>query len=192
MRKSLVMAAVVLIAATGCGGGTGDTTGAASPTDKADTRAPVAHHLTVTSPAYRDGGTVPRRFTCDGADISPPIDLSGVPAGTRSLAVTVRDLDAPGGTFTHWLIRDIARPPAGCPPGRTRGAPSRAATASGGPATAAPARRTATTRTATSSRSTPPTAAHSSPPARLPERPPTRPPRTCGAPCPATPSPPAP
>ncbi|MFF7403667.1 YbhB/YbcL family Raf kinase inhibitor-like protein [Streptomyces murinus] len=108
MRKSLVMAAVVLIAVTGCGGGTGDTTGAASPTDKADTRAPVAHHLTVTSPAYRDGGTVPRRFTCDGADVSPPIDLSGVPAGTRSLAVTVRDLDAPGGTFTHWLIRDIA------------------------------------------------------------------------------------
>ncbi|OIK27573.1 hypothetical protein VT52_011185 [Streptomyces malaysiense] len=61
----------------------------------------------MTSTAYPDGGTVPRRFTCDGADVSPPLAFSGVPAGTRSLAVTVRDLDAPGGTFTHWLIWDI-------------------------------------------------------------------------------------
>ncbi|WDO05523.1 hypothetical protein ME763_07575 [Streptomyces murinus] len=85
MRKSLARAAVVLIAATGCGGGTGDATGAASPSDRTDTTTPAAaHHLTVTSTAYRDGGTVPRRFTCDGADVSPPIDLAGVPAGTRS------------------------------------------------------------------------------------------------------------
>ncbi|MEU6467021.1 hypothetical protein [Streptomyces sp. NPDC046976] len=60
MRKSLASAAVVLIAATGCGGGTGDATGAASPTGRTDTTTPaVARHLTVTSTAYRDGGTVP-------------------------------------------------------------------------------------------------------------------------------------
>ncbi|MEV7503622.1 hypothetical protein [Streptomyces sp. NPDC093018] len=82
----MASAAVVLIAATGCGGGTGDATGAASPTGRTDTTTPAAaRHLTVTSTAYRDGGTVPRRFTCDGADVSTPLALSGVPAGTRSL-----------------------------------------------------------------------------------------------------------
>ncbi|MYQ99131.1 MULTISPECIES: hypothetical protein [unclassified Streptomyces] len=73
MRESLAMAAVVLIAATGCGGGRTDTTTPAA-----------ARHLTVTNTAYQGGGTVPRRFTCDGADVPPPIDLAGVPADTRS------------------------------------------------------------------------------------------------------------
>ncbi|MEU5792592.1 YbhB/YbcL family Raf kinase inhibitor-like protein [Streptomyces sp. NPDC047813] len=115
MRRSLAIAAVCLAAVTGCGGGTGHATGAASPTDTTATRgtadttatAPAARRITVTSTAYADGGTVPRRFTCDGADVSPPLALSSVPAGTDSLAVTVRDLDAPGGTFTHWLIWDL-------------------------------------------------------------------------------------
>ncbi|MEU7497691.1 hypothetical protein AB0B52_11465 [Streptomyces griseofuscus] len=60
MRMSSVTAAAVLSAARGCGGGTGDAT---------DTTTPAAA----------------RRFTCDGADVSPPIDLAGVPADTRSL-----------------------------------------------------------------------------------------------------------
>ncbi|MFZ4236843.1 hypothetical protein ACOZGD_16875 [Streptomyces murinus] len=85
MRESSATAAVALIAATGCGGGTGDATGAASPSGRTDTTTPAAaHHLTVTSTAYQGGGTVPRRFTCYGADVPPPIALSGVPADTRS------------------------------------------------------------------------------------------------------------
>jgi len=55
----------------------------------------------LTSPAFRSGGTIPKRFTCDGADLSPPLRWSKPPAGTRSLAISVIDLDAHG--FLHWL-----------------------------------------------------------------------------------------
>jgi Raf kinase inhibitor-like YbhB/YbcL family protein len=63
--------------------------------------------LTVTSSAFADGAVIPRAFTCKGADVSPPLQWSGVPSGARSLALVVDDPDAPGGTFTHWVVFDI-------------------------------------------------------------------------------------
>jgi Raf kinase inhibitor-like YbhB/YbcL family protein len=60
-----------------------------------------APRFTLTSPAFRSGGMIPRRFTCDGADLSPPLRWRDPPAGTRSLAISVIDLDAHG--FVHWL-----------------------------------------------------------------------------------------
>jgi Raf kinase inhibitor-like YbhB/YbcL family protein len=59
--------------------------------------------LTLTSTAFEDGGAVPRRHTCDGEDVSPPLIWSGAPDATRSLALIVDDPDAPGRTFLHWL-----------------------------------------------------------------------------------------
>jgi Raf kinase inhibitor-like YbhB/YbcL family protein len=53
--------------------------------------------------AFEDAGDVPARHTCDGENVSPPLRWSGVPDGTRSLALIVDDPDAPVGTFTHWL-----------------------------------------------------------------------------------------
>lgn len=63
--------------------------------------------LTVVSPAFDDGDPVPRRFTCDGADISPPLSWSGVPFSARALAVVVTDPDAPGGTYVHWVLLNL-------------------------------------------------------------------------------------
>lgn len=60
--------------------------------------------LTLSSPMLTVGGEVPDRFTCLGEDLSPPLDWAGAPDGTRSLALTLRDPDAPHGTFTHWLV----------------------------------------------------------------------------------------
>jgi Raf kinase inhibitor-like YbhB/YbcL family protein len=59
--------------------------------------------IILTSPAFADGEPIPERFTCDGEDVSPPLDWSGVPEGTVSLALIVDDPDAPR-TFTHWVI----------------------------------------------------------------------------------------
>jgi Raf kinase inhibitor-like YbhB/YbcL family protein len=59
--------------------------------------------LTVTSPDLA-GGTFPREFTCDGANRPPRLQWSTPPSGTQELAVEMLDPDAPGGTFTHWLI----------------------------------------------------------------------------------------
>ncbi|WP_079161796.1 YbhB/YbcL family Raf kinase inhibitor-like protein [Streptomyces fodineus] len=117
MRRSWVIALAATAAVTGCGDG-GGRAAAPSPT--------AARRLTVTSSAYADGGTVPRRDTCDGAGLSPPLALTGVPAHTAALALLLRDRDAPHGTFTHWLVWDIdphtTRLPAGeHPRGATEG-----------------------------------------------------------------------
>ena len=61
----------------------------------------------LTSTAVVDGGTIPRRYTCDGEDRSPPLLWSAPPAGTGSLALVLDDLDAPGGRFIHWLAWGI-------------------------------------------------------------------------------------
>src|SRR6266508_1904857 len=59
--------------------------------------------LALTSTAFEDGEATPRRHTCDGDDLSPPLAWGGQPPETQSLALVVDDPDAPGGTFTHWL-----------------------------------------------------------------------------------------
>jgi Raf kinase inhibitor-like YbhB/YbcL family protein len=64
--------------------------------------------LVLTSSAFASGDRVPRRHTCEGEDLSPPLDWSGAPAGTSSLALIVDDPDAPGGTFTHWIAWAIS------------------------------------------------------------------------------------
>ncbi|MEA2624008.1 MAG: hypothetical protein QOD06_53 [Candidatus Binatota bacterium] len=61
----------------------------------------------LTSPDFKDGGDIPTAFTCDGADRSPKLQWNGAPQETRAFALTVDDPDAPGGTFTHWVIYNI-------------------------------------------------------------------------------------
>lgn len=64
--------------------------------------------FTISSPAFADGADIPVRHTCDGDDLSPRLTWSGTPAGARSLALVMDDPDAPRGTFTHWVLYDIA------------------------------------------------------------------------------------
>ncbi|MFQ6007488.1 MAG: YbhB/YbcL family Raf kinase inhibitor-like protein [Candidatus Zixiibacteriota bacterium] len=63
--------------------------------------------LTITSTAFQEGGIIPKQYTCDGADISPPLAWSGVPEGTKSLALISDDPDAPVGTWVHWVLFNI-------------------------------------------------------------------------------------
>jgi Raf kinase inhibitor-like YbhB/YbcL family protein len=67
------------------------------------------------SSAFADGAAVPRRFTCEGENVSPPLQWSDVPAGAKSFAVICEDPDAPGGTFHHWAAYDIAATQSGLP-----------------------------------------------------------------------------
>ena len=71
---------------------------------------PMTVHLT--SEAFAEGGSIPKQFTCDGENVSPPLAWTGLPEGTKSLALLVEDPDAPVGTFTHWIVwgLDPARP----------------------------------------------------------------------------------
>jgi Raf kinase inhibitor-like YbhB/YbcL family protein len=63
--------------------------------------------ITLSSPAFADGATIPRRFTCEGGGDSPALDWRGVPSGARSLALLVEDPDAAGGTYVHWTAWGI-------------------------------------------------------------------------------------
>jgi Raf kinase inhibitor-like YbhB/YbcL family protein len=63
--------------------------------------------LKVESSAFSEGDTVPIEFTCDGANVSPPLSWSGVPDDAAELRVSLRDPDAPRGTFTHWSVGGI-------------------------------------------------------------------------------------
>jgi Raf kinase inhibitor-like YbhB/YbcL family protein len=68
--------------------------------------------LTLTSPAFSPQGEIPRRFTCEGEDLSPPLAWSGVPEGTESLALIVDDPDAPDPnapkmTWVHWILYNL-------------------------------------------------------------------------------------
>lgn len=78
--------------------------------------------LQLTSPAFGDQQSIPERYTCDGAGISFPLRWSGVPAGTRSLALIVEDPDAPDPraprmTWIHWVAYDIPPGSGGLPDG---------------------------------------------------------------------------
>ncbi len=60
--------------------------------------------MLISSPDFAAGGTIPQQNTCDGQDINPVLNISGVPDAAKSLALIVEDPDAPGGTFVHWVI----------------------------------------------------------------------------------------
>lgn len=78
--------------------------------------------LTLTSPDFSQGNRLPQELTCDGPGTSPALDWSGAPAQTRSFALIVDDPDAPNGTFTHWLLYDIAPDATALPRGIEPGA----------------------------------------------------------------------
>ncbi len=63
--------------------------------------------IKVTSPAFGEGEMIPAEYTADGRNISPPLDWSPVPEGTKSFALINDDPDAPMGTWVHWVVYNI-------------------------------------------------------------------------------------
>ena len=57
--------------------------------------------------AFREGETIPRQHTCEGADLSPALEWSGEPAETKSFGLIMDDPDAPAGVWNHWLLWDL-------------------------------------------------------------------------------------
>lgn len=60
------------------------------------------------SSAFATGHVIPRKYTCDGINVSPPLEWLDVPAGSKNLLLVCYDPDAPGGVFYHWAAYDIA------------------------------------------------------------------------------------
>ncbi|HVI64360.1 MAG TPA: YbhB/YbcL family Raf kinase inhibitor-like protein [Bradyrhizobium sp.] len=105
--------------------------------------------MRLNSTAFADGSAIPRRFTCDGEDLSPPLNWSDAPTGTRSFALLCDDPDAPAGTWHHWAAYDIPATLTMLALGAASDAEKRLGSSRqsmifNGPATAAHARRVAT------------------------------------------------
>lgn len=64
-------------------------------------------NLKVFSTVFSHNGHLPPEYTCDGKDINPPIEVSDIPDGTKTLALIMEDPDAPRGTFDHWIVWNI-------------------------------------------------------------------------------------
>jgi Raf kinase inhibitor-like YbhB/YbcL family protein len=108
MRRTTVplgLASALALAA--CGGGE----------RPAATRPAAPVTLTLTSPSFAPGAEIPRRLTCDGEGTAPGLRWSRPPAGTRELAVVLRDPDARGGAFVHWVVLALAPGSRGIPAG---------------------------------------------------------------------------
>lgn len=63
--------------------------------------------LKVTSSAFRDGGKIPAKYTCDGSNVNPPLRVANLPKAAKSLVLIADDPDAPGKVWIHWLVWNI-------------------------------------------------------------------------------------
>ena len=94
MLRTLALALAPMLALVAC----------TSPTSN-EASGPMTDTLTVTSPAFTDGGSIPSKHTCDGDDVSPSLAWTGAPEGTAAFALIVDDPDARG--WIHWVVADI-------------------------------------------------------------------------------------
>jgi hypothetical protein len=63
--------------------------------------------LKITSPAFKNDGEIPPKYTCDGEGVNPALHINNIPEGAKTLALIVEDPDAPNGTFDHWVVWNI-------------------------------------------------------------------------------------
>lgn len=96
-------------------------------TNPSSTMPAAVGQLTLESPAFEDGGRIPAKYTCDeNRELSPPLSFSGVPEGTKSLALIMDDPDVPkalkpDGVFDHWVLYNIPPEATGIPEGGMAG-----------------------------------------------------------------------
>ncbi len=61
----------------------------------------------ISSPAFEKGGEIPKKYTCDGVNVNPPLKIENVPPNTKSFALIFDDVDAPRGSYVHWILWNI-------------------------------------------------------------------------------------
>jgi Raf kinase inhibitor-like YbhB/YbcL family protein len=72
-----------------------------------DTPSPGKTEFKLISNAFKEGEAIPRQYTCDGVNVSPPLEWSGVPRTAKTIAIIADDPDAPSGTWVHWVLYNL-------------------------------------------------------------------------------------
>lgn len=107
VRPMVAAALTSLVVAIGCG----------PPPDSPRAASGQTTRIRLTSAAFTEGQPIPSKYTGEGDNLSPPLSWSGVPEGTRELALVCDDPDAPAGTWVHWVIAKIPATATGLPEG---------------------------------------------------------------------------
>jgi len=105
--RMFLFAAVLL---TGAACGNSQRTIAPPPTPQASTNTAGSQQkseMKLTSTAFKEGEAIPRGYTCDGANVSPPLEWTGVPKTAKTIAIIADDPDAPAGTWVHWVLYNL-------------------------------------------------------------------------------------
>jgi Raf kinase inhibitor-like YbhB/YbcL family protein len=76
--------------------------------------------MTISSPSFSNGGDIAKKFTCDGADVSPQLLWTDAPAGTKAFALLSDDPDAPVGNWNHWVLWNLLPTASGLPEGTSK------------------------------------------------------------------------
>ncbi|HXT64836.1 MAG TPA: YbhB/YbcL family Raf kinase inhibitor-like protein [Pyrinomonadaceae bacterium] len=105
MRNFEAVAALIVLAFIGC---TSRQQQAAQPQVTPATQPQQKSELKLTSTAFKEGEPIPRGYTCDGANVSPPLEWTGVPKSAKTIAIIADDPDAPSGTWVHWVLYNLS------------------------------------------------------------------------------------
>lgn len=106
MRRMVLVMAIALVMLSSCQRG---------PKVSVEGERASKMEISVNSSAFKEGEIIPSKYTCDGANVSPPLSWSGIPDGTKSIALICDDPDAPMGTWVHWVIYNLPRDADGLP-----------------------------------------------------------------------------
>ena len=104
MRKFEAVAALIVLAFIGC---TSRQQQAVQPQVTPATQPQQKSELKLTSTAFKEGEAIPRGYTCDGANVSPPLEWTGVPKSAKTIAIIADDPDAPSGDWVHWVLFNL-------------------------------------------------------------------------------------
>jgi Raf kinase inhibitor-like YbhB/YbcL family protein len=109
MRPSIWVefAAIVLVASALCVGCSGSDQEGAPSSEAGAVEEEAAMAIELKSNAFEDGDIIPKKYTCDAEDVSPPLKWGGLPESTMSIALICDDPDAPRGTWVHWVLYDL-------------------------------------------------------------------------------------
>jgi len=115
-RLGFIIVVIALLASACSAGSSSDAPTTTLPTTDAPTttatptttEGPGPVELTITSALYKEGSFIPAIITCEGDDVSPQLDIEGLPGDTVSMVVIMDDPDAPVGVWDHWVVFDIA------------------------------------------------------------------------------------